>query len=163
VNSKHYPSSCGCPRSPTRRSRSLPVGRLLPANPVNHTPKRPIAVFSSSWIFVSEGRGSASGRDLGGSTAEGQSPNEVRFCLSHFPSPRTSCSRPIGQRAAPTPCCGDAQFVNAIRSSAMDAAASRRTMSITIGSASGVVAALGVERHSHFSHCFLCRTRTTAC
>src|ERR1700730_53461 len=51
-------------------------GRLLPANFLNHTPKSPRreGLFSFSWIFVSGGRSSASGCDLGGSTPEGRAP-----------------------------------------------------------------------------------------
>jgi hypothetical protein len=97
------------------------------------------AVFSPSWIFASGGRSSPSGSDLGRSTPEAE-PNELRFCLSHFPSRRTS-SKSIGPRAAPKSSCGDAPLVNAIRSSAMDAAASRRTTSITTGLTSAMVAA----------------------
>src|SRR5258708_2650255 len=52
------------------------VCRLLPANILNHTPKscRREGLFSFSWIFVSGGRSSASGCDLGGSTPEGRAP-----------------------------------------------------------------------------------------
>jgi peptidoglycan/LPS O-acetylase OafA/YrhL len=44
------------------------VSRLLPANILNHTPKscRREGLLSCSWIFVSGGRSSASGCDLGG-------------------------------------------------------------------------------------------------
>ena len=137
--------------------------RLLPANILNHTPKscRPEGLFSSSWIFVSGGRSSASGSDLGRSTP-GQSSNEVRFSLSHFPPRRTSSKR-IGPRAAPRSFCGNVPFVNMIRSSATDAAASRRTMSITTGLASVAVAAPVAGRPSPSCRVFLSLTRITAC
>src|SRR5207247_9214405 len=53
-----------------------PISRLLPANILDHTPKscRREGLFSFSWIFVSGGRSSASGCDLGGSTPEGRAP-----------------------------------------------------------------------------------------
>jgi hypothetical protein len=92
----------------------------------------------------------------------GQSPNELRFCLSHFPSRRTSSKR-SGPRVAPKLSCGDAPLVNAIPSSAMDAAASRPMMSITTGSASVAVGAPVAGRPSPFFHCFLSLTPTTAC
>ena len=113
--------------------------------------------------FSSGGRSSASGHDLGGSTPEGQSPDELRFCLSHFLSRRTSCSRPIGPQAAPKSCCGGAPFVNAIRSSAMDAAASRRMMSITTGLTSGAAVAPVVGRPSPSCRAFRSLTRTIVC
>ena len=138
--------------------------RLLPANILNHTPKscRPEGLFSSSWIFVSGGRSSASGSDLGRSTPVGQSSNELRFCLSHFPHRRTSSKR-IGPRAARRSCCGDVPLVNVIRSSATDAAASRRTMNITTGLVSVAVAAPVVGGPSPFSRVFRSLTRTTVC
>jgi len=96
------------------------------------------------------------------STPEGQSPDELRFCLSHFPSLHTSSKR-IGRRAAPKSFCGDVPLVNAIRSSATDAAVSRRTMNTTIGSGSGAAAAPVAGRPSHFFRCFRSLTRTTVC
>lgn len=90
-----------------------------------------------------------------------QSPNELRFFLSHFLRCRTS-SKLIGPETA-TRSCGDALHVNGIRLSAMAAAASRRTMSITIGLASVAVAAQFAGRPSLSSHCFLSLTRITPC
>jgi hypothetical protein len=94
--------------------------------------------------------------------AGGQSPNTLRFCLSHFPSRRTSSKR-IGPQAAPRSFCGDAPFVKVIRSSATDVASSRRTMNTTTGSASVVVAAPVAGGPSPSSRCFLSLTRTTVC
>ena len=119
------------------------------------------ALFSSSWHFLFRRRGSASGSDLGGSTP-GQSLDELRFFLSHFPPRRTS-SKPTGPRSAPPLSCGDVLFVSAIQSSAMGAAASRRTINITTGLGSGAVTALGATRPSLSSRRFLCLTRTIAC
>ena len=87
---------------------------------------------------------------------------KLRFCLSHFPSRRTS-SKPIGPRVAPRSFCGDARFANAIRSSATDAAASRPTMNITTGL--GFVAAVApvAGRPSPSFPCFLSLTPITAC
>jgi Domain of unknown function (DUF6431) len=56
--------------------------------------------------------------------------HELRLSLSHFPRRRTR-SNTTGPETAPRSFCGNAPFVNATRSSAMDAAASRPTMSIT--------------------------------
>jgi hypothetical protein len=147
--------------SPVRHS--CPSGRLLPANFLNHTPKscRREGLFSFSWIFVSGGGSSASGSDLGRSTPW-QSSNELRFFLSHFSSPRTSSKR-SGPRAAPRSFCGDVPLVNTIRSSAMDAAASRHTMSITTGLASVAVAAPVAGGPSPSSRVFRSLTRTTVC
>lgn len=91
----------------------------------------------------------------------GQSPDELRFFLSHFLRRRTSLKR-IGPETA-TSSCGAALHVNGIRSSATAAAASRHTMSITIGLASVAVAAQFAGRLSLSSLCFLCLTRITAC
>jgi hypothetical protein len=68
-----------------------------------------------------------------------------------------------GPETATTSSCGDALHVNGIRSSATDAAASRHTMSITIGLGSVAVAAMVVGRLSLSSRCFLSLTPTTAC
>jgi len=111
--------------------------------------------------FLFRRRSSASGSDLGGS-APGQSPNELRFYLSHFPPRRTS-SKPTGPQTATKSSYGNAPLVNAIRLSATDAAASRHTMSITTGLESGVVAAPVAGRPSPSSRCFLCLTPITAC
>ena len=113
-------------------------------------------------IFSSEGGGSADGSDLGKVAARGRSPDELRFFLSHFPPPCTS-SKPTGPQTAPRSSCGAAPCVSAIRSSAMAAAASRRTTNITTGSGSGGVAAPIAGRPSPFCRCFLCLTPTTAC
>jgi len=92
----------------------------------------------------------------------GQSLNELRFFLSHFPPRRTS-SKPTGPRSAPTLSCDDVLFVSAIQSSAMGAAASRRTINITTGLGSGAATALVATRPSLSSHRFLSLTRTIAC
>ena len=90
-----------------------------------------------------------------------QSPNELRFFLSHFLRYRASLKL-IGPETA-TRSCGDALHVNGIRSSATAAAASRRTTSIAIGLASVAVAAQFAVRPSLSSQCFLSHTRITAC
>ncbi len=92
----------------------------------------------------------------------GQSSNELRLCLSHFPHRRTS-SKQIGPRAAPRLFCEDVRHVKWIRSSATDAAASKRMMSITIG-LTFVAAAAPVAREP-LPSCrrFLSLTRTTVC
>ena len=92
----------------------------------------------------------------------GQSSNELRFSLSHVLPHRTSLKL-TGPEAATRPSCGDALHVNGIRSSATDAAASRRTMSITIGLGSVAVAAPVARRPSLSSRCFLSLTPITAC
>src|SRR5262249_25898972 len=88
--------------------------------------------------------------------------DEVRFSLSHFPSRRTS-SKLIGPQAVARPLCGDAPFVNAIRSSVTDAGASRRTMRTTTGLASVAVAAPVAGRPSPSYRGFRSLTRVTAC
>ena len=142
----------------------VPSCRLLPANILNHTPKScgREGLFSFSWIFVSGGRSSASGYDLDGSNAGGQSPDTLRFCLSHFPSRHTSSKR-IGPPAAPRSFCGDALLVNAIRSSVTDAVASRRTMNTTTGLASGGVAVPVAGKPLPSCRSFLFLTHTTVC
>ena len=92
----------------------------------------------------------------------GQSSHRVRFSLSHFPSRRTSW-KPSGPPAVPMPFCGNAPFVSAIRSSAMDAAASRHTTRITTGLTSAVAAAPVAGRPSPSCRGFRCLTRITAC
>ena len=96
---------------------------------------------------------------LAGQRRETQSPDEPRFCLSHFPSRRTSWKR-SGPRVAPKLSCADAPLVNAIPSSAMDAGASRPTMNTRTGSASVAVAAPLAGRLSRFFRCFLSLTPT---
>jgi hypothetical protein len=91
-----------------------------------------------------------------------QSPDELRFFLSHFPPRRTSW-KPTGPETATRSSCGDARFVNATRSSATGAAASRPTMSIMTGLGSGAVAAPIVGRPSPSCRCFRSLTATTAC
>ena len=91
----------------------------------------------------------------------GQSSNRIRFSLSHFPSRRTSWKR-IGPPAAPGLFCGNARFVSTIRSSVMDAAASRLTTSITTGLASAADAAPIAGRPSPSCRGFRCLTPTTA-
>ena len=92
----------------------------------------------------------------------GQSSNRIRFSLSHFPSRRTSWKR-IGPPAAPGLFCGNARFVSTIRSSVMDAAASRLTTSITTGLASAADAAPIAGRPSPSCRGFRFRTPITAC
>src|SRR5271166_2021972 len=55
----------------------LPISRLLPANPLNHTRKssRREGLFSFSWTLPSGGRSSASGSDLGRSS-RGRAPTK---------------------------------------------------------------------------------------
>src|SRR5260370_11251004 len=118
------------------------VCRLLPANILNRTPKscRREGLFSFSWIFVSGRKELRFRLRSWRVNAGGQSPNTLRFCLSHFPCRRTSSKR-IGPQAAPRSFCGDVPLVNTIRSSATDAASNRRTMNTTTGSGSVAVAA----------------------
>ncbi len=91
-----------------------------------------------------------------------QSSNKIRFSLSHFPSRRTSW-KPIGPPVVPGPFCGNARFVSTIRSSAMDAAASRHTTSITTGLRSAVAAAPIAGRLSPSCRGFRSLTPITAC
>jgi len=90
-----------------------------------------------------------------------QSPDALRFSLSHFAAGRASW-KPTGPKSAPTSSCGDVPFVNGIRSLAMDAAASRRTMRITTGSRSAVAAALIAGKRSPSFRPSRSPTRTTA-
>ena len=91
-----------------------------------------------------------------------QSSNKIRFSLSHFPFRRTSWKR-IGPPAVSRPFCGNARFVSTIRSSAMDAAASRHTTNITIGLPSAAAAAPVAGRLSPSCRGFRSRTPITAC
>ena len=140
----------------------LPDRRRLPANSLNHIPKSYSrkALFSCDWI-CSGGGAPLPAQILAGQHRR-QSPNELRFCLSHF-LPRSTSLKRTGPETATRPSCGDARLVNAIRSSATGAAASRRTTSIMIGLRSVAVAALVAERPSLSSRCFLSLTRITAC
>jgi hypothetical protein len=119
------------------------------------------ALFSSSWRFSSGGGAPLPAQILGRSTP-GQSPDELRFFLSHFLSRRTSAIR-IGPKSAPTSSCDDVPFASAIRSPVTDNAASRRTMSITTGSQSVAVTVAVAGKPSRFCRCFPFRTPTTAC
>ena len=101
---------------------------------MNHTRKAEAEKRYSSpvgIVFLFRRRGPAFSSDLGGS-APGRSPYESRFFLSHIPLRYTSW-KPIGPETAISSFCGDAPFVNAIRSSGMRGAVSRRTMNITTG------------------------------
>jgi hypothetical protein len=120
------------------------------------------AVFSSSWIFCFRREELRFRLRSWRVDAGGQSPDALRFCLSHFPSRRTSSKR-IGPRAAPESSCGDARFVSAIRSSATDAAASKRMMNTTIGSGFGAVAVPVAGRPSPSCRGFRFLTHITAC
>ena len=146
----------------SRRALIL-ICRLLPANPLNHTRKssRREGLFSFSWTLPSGGRSSAS-RRRSWQVKPGQSSNEVRFSLSHFPHCRTSSKR-IGPRVAPRLFCGDVPLVKVIRSSATDAVASKRMMNITIGLASVAVAAPVAGRLSPSCRVFHSLTRSTVC
>jgi hypothetical protein len=141
------------------------VRRLLPANSLNHTRKscRREGLFSFSWTFPSGGRSSASRLRSWRVNAGGQSPDELRFCLSHFPHRRTSSKRIGGPRAAPRLSCEDVRDVKLIRSSATDAAASKRMMGITIGLTFVAAAAPVAREPSPSCRCFLPLTRTTVC
>src|ERR1700674_554682 len=86
-------------------------------------------------IFFRRRQGSASGSGLGRSMTK-QSPAQLRFYLSHFPS-RRARSKSIGTKGAPRLSCGDALIAATIRLSVTDAVASRRTMNITAGLRSG--------------------------
>jgi hypothetical protein len=117
------------------------------------------ALFSCrEWIL--RRRSSAAGSDLGRSTSVAE-PHRLRFPLSHFLRRRTSLK--LSGRRTATRSCGDALCVNGSRSSATDAAANRRTISIMIGLRSIAVAAPLAGRPSLFYHCFLSRIRITAC
>jgi len=76
-----------------------------------------------------------------------QRPDGLRFFLSHFPSRRTTWKQ-TGPKTATRSSCGDAPFVNGIRSLATDTASSRRTMNITTGSGSVAVGAPAAGRLS---------------
>jgi hypothetical protein len=62
----------------------------------------------------------------------------------------------------PKPFCGNARFVNRIRSSAMDTAASRHTTSITIGLISAAAAVPVAGRPLRSCRGFRCLIHTTA-
>lgn len=86
----------------------------------------------------------------------------LRSSLSQCRS-RWSGLLPAGPRTATRSSYADARFANRTRSSATVDAASRRTMSITIGSEFAGAAVSVAEGPSPFCRCFLCPTRTTAC
>ena len=121
---------------------------------------RSVILFQLEIILQEEGA-PLPAQILARSTPE-QSPDELRFFLSHFLSRRASWSL-IGPRSAPTSSCGDAPFVSAIRSLATDAAASRPTMSITTGLGSDAAFARIVGRPSPCFPCSLSPTPITAC
>src|SRR5215472_818365 len=81
---------------------------LLPANPVNHTPKKAVgeAVFSPVGFLFREEGAPLPAQILAGQRRSAEL-HELRFCLSHFASLHTS-SKQSGPRAAPTASCGDA-------------------------------------------------------
>ena len=117
---------------------------------------KPRFQFSSSWDFLFRGR--APFRFRSWRLNAGAELNEARFSISHFPSRRTSdwavsCAEAILRRYP---------FANAIRSSVTDAAASRRTMSITTGLASVAVPVLVAGRPSPSRRGFHSLTRATA-
>ena len=119
---------------------------------------RSVILFQLGFSLQEEG--SACGLDLGGSMP-GQSPDELRFFLSHF-LPRRTSSKPIGLQTA-TKSFGDAPFANTIRSSATDTAASRRTTSIMTGLGSGAASATVAAKPSPSCRGFRSLTPTTAC
>ena len=92
----------------------------------------------------------------------GESPNEPRFCLSHFP-PRYTSWKPIGPQTARRSCCADVRFANGIPSSVTDTVASRRTMNITIGSGFVAVGVPAAGRLSPSYRRFRSLTLTTVC
>jgi hypothetical protein len=119
------------------------------------------ALFSSSGSFSSGGGAPLPAQILGRSTP-GQSPDELRFFLSHVLSQRTSSIR-IGLKSAPTSSCDDVPFVSAIRSPVTGDVASRRTMRITTGSQSVAVTVGVAGKPSPFCRRFPSLTPTTAC
>jgi len=147
-----------------KRSGATPGSSELTGQSFKSTPLRAEAEkrYSSSVGIFSSGGGAPLPAQILAGQRRGRAPHERRFFLSHFPLRRTS-SKPTGPETAIRSSCGDARFVNAIRSSATDAAASRPTMSITTGSGSGAVAAPIAGRPSPSCPCFLSLTRTTAC
>jgi len=70
---------------------------------------------------------------------------------------------PAGPTTATRSSYADARFANRIRSWGTDGGASKRTMSTTIGSGSGGVAARSAAGRLLFFLCSLCPTRTSAC
>ena len=130
---------------------------------MNHTYKgrSQEAVFSSSWVFCSGGEELRFPAQILAGRYRRQSSNRVRFCLSHFPFRRTSW-KPIGPPAVPKPFCGNAPFVNRIRSSAMGVAVNRLTTKITIGFRFAEASAICVGRPLRSCRGFLCLIHTTA-
>ena len=86
----------------------------------------------------------------------------LRSSLSQCRS-RWSGLLPAGPKTWTRSSYADARFVNRIRLLAMGDGASRRTMSITIGSGFAGAAVSDAEGRSPFCRCFLCPTRITAC
>ena len=118
-------------------------------------------LYSLSVGFFFRRRGSASAMILAG-RRQRRNPCEVRSSLSQSPSRCTSL-QPAGRKTATRSSYADARFVNRIRLSVTDVAASRPTTSITIGLGSVAAAAQAAGRPSLFFRCFLFLTRTTVC
>ena len=154
------PTWCALPRlDPTDPAKMAKItGQLSGSHPLKVQP-RSVILFQLAFSFQEE---RLCFRLRSWRVKPGQSLNELRFFLSHFPPRRTS-SKPTGPRSAPTLSCDDVLFVSAIQSSAMGAAASRRTINITTGLGSGAATALVATRPSLSSRRFLCLTRTIAC
>jgi hypothetical protein len=91
-----------------------------------------------------------------------QSPNELRFFLSHFLDRPTSLKL-TGLETVTRSSCANARSVCVIPSSVTDAAVSRRMMNITTGLGYVAVTVLVVARPSPSFRSFLCLTRITAC
>ena len=85
----------------------------------------------------------------------------LRSSLSQCRS-RWSGLLPAGPKTRTRSSYADARFVNRIRLLVMVDGASRRTMSITIGSGFAGAAVSDAEGRSPFCRCFLCPTRITA-
>ena len=122
---------------------------------------QPRSVILFQLGFSSGGRAPLPAQILGRSTPE-QSPDELRFFLSHFPLRHTS-SKLTGPTAPTRSSCAAAQFASAIRSRVTDAVASRRTISVTTGSRSGAVAAQVAGRPLPSSRRFRSLIRVFSC
>src|SRR5947208_13373068 len=134
--------------------------KSLTAAEKNHTLTNRVCAFKTTWAECRDQKRCRHQANGGDFSLDIHSYRTI--LLSHFLSRRTSVKR-IGPRAAPKSSCGDAPLVNAIRLSAMDTAANRRTMNTMIGSRSGAVAATVAERPSPSCRCFLSLTPSTAC